>query len=150
VRDLILDLRFAFRLAVRDPGTCALVLLAVSLAIGANTGIMSFVEAVLYPRFPVKESARLVSIYTSDSSMNTYSSTSYKDYRYYREHSSSLLDQAAFARIRVSWNRADQTEFPWAEIVSRKVYQTLSERSLLVIRFGSPICNRTTMRSDRL
>src|SRR6185295_6767801 len=42
------DLRHGLRLLVRKPGFTALVLLALSLAIGANTAIFSLVDAVLF------------------------------------------------------------------------------------------------------
>jgi len=60
--NLWLDLRHAFRLLVRHPGSTALLLLTLSLAIGANTAIFSVVDATLFRRLPYPEPDRLVQL----------------------------------------------------------------------------------------
>jgi putative ABC transport system permease protein len=51
------DLRYAGRMLRRNPGTTAVVVLSLGLAIGANTAIFSMVKALLYRKLPVKDPA---------------------------------------------------------------------------------------------
>jgi ABC-type antimicrobial peptide transport system permease subunit len=54
------DLRYAVRSLLRDRGSVALAVLALSLGIGATTVIFSVVYSVLISAFPFKESSRVV------------------------------------------------------------------------------------------
>jgi len=57
------DLRFAFRMLVRQPGFTAIALIALALGIGANTAVFSLVYSVLIAPLPFREPDRLVSLY---------------------------------------------------------------------------------------
>src|SRR5262245_32491041 len=54
-----LELRHAVRLYSRSPGSTALLLLTLALAIGANTAIFSVVDATLFRRLPYPDPVRL-------------------------------------------------------------------------------------------
>ena len=59
---LLRDLRFGFRMLLRNPGFTAVAILTLALAIGANTAIFTVTSALLLRPFPYAQPQRLVSI----------------------------------------------------------------------------------------
>jgi hypothetical protein len=57
------DLRHAVRAIARQPGTAAIIILTLALAIGANTAVFSAVHAVLLRPLPYADPDALVAIY---------------------------------------------------------------------------------------
>src|SRR5687767_15834637 len=57
---LIQDLRYGFRMLLKQKGLTAIALLSLALGIGANTALFSVVDAMLLKLLPVKEPERLV------------------------------------------------------------------------------------------
>ena len=59
------DLRYGFRNLLRNPGFCAVAILALALGIGPNTAIFTMVNAVLLKPLPVPEPDRVVMIWAT-------------------------------------------------------------------------------------
>src|SRR5215213_6553488 len=57
---LLQDLRYGFRMLLKQKGLTAVALLSLALGIGANTALFSIVDAMLLKLLPVKEPERLV------------------------------------------------------------------------------------------
>jgi putative ABC transport system permease protein len=57
------DLRYGFRTLLRNPGFCAVAILALALGIGPNTAIFTMVNAVLLKPLPVPDPDRVVMIW---------------------------------------------------------------------------------------
>jgi putative ABC transport system permease protein len=57
------DLRYGFRTLLRNPGFCAVAILALALGIGPNTAIFTMVNAVLLKPLPVPDPGRVVMIW---------------------------------------------------------------------------------------
>jgi hypothetical protein len=60
VESLARHLRYSLRQIRRQPGVAATVVLTLALAIGANSAIFSFVNALLIRPFPFRDSEQLV------------------------------------------------------------------------------------------
>src|ERR1700692_4505753 len=54
------DLRFAWRTMAANPAFTAMAVLSLALGIGANTGIYSFMDAILMSSLPVQDPRSLV------------------------------------------------------------------------------------------
>ena len=54
------DLRFAFRLLLKNPAFTAVAIVAIALGIGANTAVLSLVNALLIRPLPYRDPARIV------------------------------------------------------------------------------------------
>src|SRR6188474_3470052 len=63
---LLQDLRFGFRLLLKNPGFSAVAILALALGIGANTAIFSVVDAVLFRPLQFERPNSLVAVWERD------------------------------------------------------------------------------------
>src|SRR6188474_930322 len=79
---LLQDLRYGFRMMLKQKGLSAVALLSLALGIGANTALFSVVDAMLLKMLPVKEPERLVlfkSVAPKEFSVGGYSGNSNTD-----------------------------------------------------------------------
>src|SRR5205085_4455765 len=113
---LLQDLRYGFRMLLKQKGVSAAALLSLALGIGANTALFSIVDSLLLKMLPVKEPERLVlfrsvaprefsvgsysgNSKTDDAGNRTMTSFAYQSYQRMREQESALSDIFAFGNI---------------------------------------------------
>ena len=75
IETLLDDLRFAFRMLRRNPGLTAIILLTLTLAIGASTAIFSVINAVLLRPLPYSHPERLVALSERNASFSVMNIT---------------------------------------------------------------------------
>jgi predicted permease len=131
------DVRFGAHMLFKNPGFTAVALLSLMLGIGVNTALFTLVEAVLFPPFPVAQPNNLVNIYPSSVANGGYRSTSYPDYAYFRDHTHTLSEIAAYSRLSPSWTHDDQTELLPIEVISDNYFSVLGVKVILGNTFRS-------------
>lgn len=119
------DLRFALRMLLKQPGFTLLAVVTLALGIGANTGVFSLVDAILWRTLAVPQPERLIAVYTTGGGGDGYRSLSYADYLYYRAQQKSLSGLAAYARVPVRLRQGNQLEQIGAELVTGNFFSVL-------------------------
>lgn len=95
LENAIADVRYSLRALRRQPGFAAVAVLSLALAIGANSAIFSFADALLLRPLPVPNPGGLVDI-TNSTPDNPLEGMSFPDYRDLRERSGSFQGLAAY------------------------------------------------------
>lgn len=91
---LIQDLRYGFRMLLKQKGLTAVALLSLALGIGANTALFSVVDAMLLKMLPVKDPEQLVlfkSVAPREFSVGSYNGSSNRD------EQTGLVNRTSFA-----------------------------------------------------
>ena len=140
---LIQDLRYGFRMLLKQKGLTAVALLSLALGIGANTALFSIVDAMLLKMLPVKEPERLVlfkSVAPPDFSVGSYNGSSNKDektglvnrtsfayqsYQRLREQQGPMSDIFAFGGVDLTVNADGQADVATGQAVSGNYYAAL-------------------------
>jgi predicted permease len=118
--DVLQDLRYAARLLWKQPGFTLAVVITLALGIGANTAVFSLVNATLFRRLPVADSARLVYMYRGASGV-----FSYPQYATLRDHNQAFDGLAGWGGIVVSLNAGDSAEQVLGIIATGNFFEVL-------------------------
>src|ERR1039458_1482625 len=94
--ELLNDFRFAARMFAKSPGTTAVAVLSLALAIGPNAALFSVIDHLLFKPYPIEGISRMYRFSTRTDS--GYETPSYPD----------LLDYRAGARDMADWIAADR------------------------------------------
>ncbi|HJP93195.1 MAG TPA: ABC transporter permease [Pyrinomonadaceae bacterium] len=140
---LLQDLRYGFRMLLKQKGVTAVALLSLALGIGANTALFSIVDAMLLKMLPVKEPERLVlfkSIAPREFSVGSYNGSSnsdpvtgqrtmtsfaYQCFQRMREHQGPLSDVFAFGNVGLNVSADGQADVANGQAVSGNYYTGL-------------------------
>jgi len=140
---LLQDLRYGFRMLLKQKGLTAVALLSLALGIGANTALFSVVDAMLLKMLPVKEPERLVlfkSVAPRGFSVGSYNGSSnidqqtglqnrtsfaYQTYQRLREQQGPLSDVFAFGGVGLNVNADGQAEVANGQAVTGNYFTAL-------------------------
>ena len=140
---LVQDLRYGFRMLLKQKGLTAVALLSLALGIGANTALFSIMDAMLLKMLPVKEPERLVlfkSVAPQEFSVGSYNGSSNKDeqtglinrtsfayqtYQRLREQQGPLSDVFAYGGVGLNVIADGQADVAGGQAVSGNYYAGL-------------------------
>src|SRR5215217_6012605 len=140
---LLQDLRYGFRMLLKQKGVTAVALLSLALGIGANTALFSIVDAMLLKMLPVREPERLVlfkSVAPKEFSVGSYNGSSnrdeqtglthrtsfaYQTYQRLREQQGPMSDIFAFGNIGLNLTADGQAEIANGQAVTGNYYAAL-------------------------
>ncbi|HVT17880.1 MAG TPA: ABC transporter permease [Thermoanaerobaculia bacterium] len=119
------DLRFGFRMLLRNPLVNTVAILSLALGIGANSAIFSLANSVLLEVLPgVARPERLAAIYTK-TRFSDYSATSYPDFKSLRDGNRSFAPIVARQPAFMNLGTADTPERIQGELVSYDYFTAL-------------------------
>src|SRR5262249_9061488 len=91
IADLWQDLRYGARMLRKNPAFTLVVVITLSLGIGANTAIFSVVNTILLQPLPIKDGARIVELHIQ-SQQNALSDFSYPDFTNLRDRAGDSIE----------------------------------------------------------
>lgn len=98
------DLRYAFRILLKNPGFAVVAILTMALGIGANTAVFSLINAILLrPLSGVTDPRSLVAFYRVLKT-DAFDNMGYPDYVDYRDHNQSFSGIAAHCPAPITFN----------------------------------------------
>jgi predicted permease len=128
-RDLVKDVRFAFRMIRKTPGFALVVVLTLALGIGANTALFSVVNGVLLSPLPYPHPDELVALH--ESKMNFLSgSISYPNFRDWQRNNHTFAAMAVMRRSGFTLTGRGDAEQIRAELVTSDFFRILGVRPL--------------------
>src|SRR5579872_7493924 len=130
--DFIQDLRFGLRQLIRTPGFSALAILCLTLGIGANAAVFSWVEGILFRPYPsVAHQERLFAIAGTARGESDPTETSWPDFQDLRRNCS-LCEDAFVSKITSSTlSLGDHAEVARGSIVSANYFDAVGVRPIL-------------------
>ena len=128
---LVLDLRFALRLARRNILVTTLAALTLAIGIGANTIVFSLVEAAVLRPLPYRDPQRLFMLWTVEGKSQRAHNSSYADVRDWRQQSQSFQAIAAFRGNALSLTGGSEPERVDAVNVTPDFFQVVGAQPIL-------------------
>jgi putative ABC transport system permease protein len=101
------DVRYAFRQLARSPGFAVATILTISLGVGASTAIFGVVNSVLVRPLSYPQAERIVQTEKVTTTGSSYTAST-SLFLYWRDHTRTLQDLAAYSVLPVGFNLAER------------------------------------------
>lgn len=126
------DLRFGFRMLRRSPGFSILAILCLTLGIGTNAAVLSWIEGILIRPYPlVAHQDRMFALNATTRGENGYTGLSYPEFLAY-EQNSTLFESFIIDRITgTTLSVGDRAERASGAIVSANYFDALGVKPIL-------------------
>ena len=132
MQTLIQDLRFGFRMLRRSPGFSILAILCLTLGIGTNAAVLSWIEGILIRPYPlVAHQNRMFALNATTRGESGYTGLSYPEFLDY-EKNSTLFESFILDKITATTlNVGDRAQRASGAIVSANYFDALGVRPIL-------------------
>jgi len=130
--DMLKDLRFGFRMLKRNPGFAIVAILCLTLGIGANAAVYSWMEGILFRPFPaVAQEERLLVVAGTARGMSRFDDVSWPNFNDF-QRSCTLIDSFIVNKIMgTTLSIGDRAESATGSIVSANYFAALGVRPIL-------------------
>ena len=126
------DVKTAFRNFRRAPGTSALIVLTLAVAIGAATIGFAFADLALLRGLPVDDASKVVSVFASDQQgSNPRARISGPDFLDYVARSTTLEKMGVMRDGRAAWIRNGQSQTLFVSFASADIFASMGQAPLL-------------------
>jgi predicted permease len=132
IASLAQDIRFAFRMLLKNPGFSLVAILTLALGISINSAVFSIVNAVLLRPLPVQDGERAVVIATVvQRETLERRGSSYQDYLDFRAQSTAFEEVAAYTDDTLTLTGLGQAQQITAELVSQSYFSLVGAKPVL-------------------
>ncbi|HUE02466.1 MAG TPA: ABC transporter permease [Bryobacteraceae bacterium] len=128
---MVRDFLYALRGFRSNPTFTAVAIASLALGIGLNTAIFNLVSAVLLQPLPVRQPARLVSVFTSDRTNPGLLYNSYPNYLDYRDRNTVFSGMALYTPIQATITGEREPGDVIGQIVSGNYFDVLGVKPVL-------------------
>src|SRR5262249_52981559 len=113
----------------KSPRFTAIAVLSLALGLGANIAIFSFVNGALFKALPVERPSELVSLYhRPEKGGESFLSTSYPEFEFYRDRSTSFAGMLAYIRVPMLIGSGTGAQRMGGELTSPSYFSVLGLR----------------------
>jgi macrolide transport system ATP-binding/permease protein len=132
LESLLADIRFAVRWLRKSPGFTLVAVASLATGIGFNTALFAIVDAVLFKPLPVTAPARLVDVFTSDSTGKVeFSTSSYPDYLDLSAQNEVFDGLVGYSPMFAALNLDGRSRLAMGEIVTGNYFQVFGVNAAL-------------------
>jgi predicted permease len=132
LESLLADIRFAVRWLRKSPGFTLVAVASLAIGIGFNTALFAIVDAVLFKPLPVTEPARLIDVFTSDSTGRVeFSTSSYPDYLDLSARNAVFDGLVGYSPMFAALNLDGRSRLAMGEIVTGNYFQIFGVNAAL-------------------
>ena len=124
------DMRFGFRVLLKNPGFTAIAIVTLALGIGANTALFTVVNGVLLNPLPYQEPERLVALYAKTREFSQ-SSISYPNFLDWQHENRSFTALAAFRADDLNLTGVGEPERLRTEMISATFFPILGVKPVV-------------------
>jgi predicted permease len=119
------DLSYAWRMLIKSPGFAIVAVLALGLAIGANTAIFSLFNGIMWRPLPVKDPQQLVVVAAKQRGLDFPLPLSYLDFQDYRQLKAVFSDMCGYVPSPVNLQADGRPTRAWVELVTGNYFSML-------------------------
>lgn len=130
MENLLQDIRYSIRMALKTPGFTAIVILVLALGIGANTAMFSVINAVVFRPLPYKESGQLMALWEQSKQMEEMS-VAYPNFLDWQEQNRVFSQMAAFKSDNFNYTDGGDAERKRGKQVSADFFALLGVNPIL-------------------